>query len=97
MRYVLLAYSSEERGAEPPSGWHELEDGAMATTIRIRDDTTLVTDGPFAETGERLNAVRVIEAESLDEAIGVAERIPTVRHGVVEVRPVVHRGTEAAA
>jgi hypothetical protein len=97
VRYVLLAYSSEERGEEPPSGWHELEDVAMATSIRVRDDTTLVTDGPFAETEDRLSAVRVIDAESLDEAIAVAERIPTARHGVVEVRPVVRRSAEAAA
>jgi len=97
VRYVLLAYSSEEPGEEPPAGWHELEDVAMATSIRVRNDTTLVTDGPHAETEERLSALCLIEVESLDEAIAVAERIPSARHGVVEVRPVVVQDTEAAA
>jgi YCII-related domain len=47
-----------------------------------------VTNGPFAETKEALGGYFLIEAESLDEAINWAAKIPTGRHGVVEVRPV---------
>ena len=76
---------------------HELQPVSTATSIRVRGGTTLVTDGPFADTKERLGGLYLIETESLDGAIAAAERIPSARHGVVEVRPVVLRGTEAAA
>lgn len=59
-----------------------------ATTIRVRDGKTTVTDGPFVETKEQLGGYFVIEAADLDEAIRVASRIPGARIGCVEVRPV---------
>jgi hypothetical protein len=62
---------------------------AMATSVRVRDGKRLVTDGPFAETREQLGGYFLIEAKNLDEAIAVAARIPTVRKGTVEVRPVI--------
>jgi hypothetical protein len=95
VRYVLLAYSSEERSEEVPAGWQELEDVAMATSVRVRDDTTFVADGPFAETEERLSAFRLIDVESLDDAIAVAEHAPAARRGTVEVRPVAAEPGEA--
>jgi hypothetical protein len=61
---------------------------AMATTVRVRDGKRLVTDGPFAETREQLGGYFLIEANNLDEAIGIAGRIPMARKGTVEVRPV---------
>ena len=61
---------------------------AMATSVRIRNDKRLVTDGPFAETREQLGGYFLIEARDLDEAIGIAARIPGARKGTVEVRPV---------
>jgi hypothetical protein len=48
----------------------------------------LVTDGPFAETREQLGGYFLIDAKDLDEAIGIAERIPAGRWGTVEIRPV---------
>jgi hypothetical protein len=48
-----------------------------------------VTDGPFAETREQLGGYFLIEANNLDEAIGIAGRIPMARKGTVEVRPVI--------
>jgi hypothetical protein len=48
----------------------------------------MVTDGPFAETREALGGYFLIEAKDLDEAIGVAARIPGARKGTVEIRPV---------
>jgi hypothetical protein len=84
--YVALTRDLSERGSLV--GSQELESAATATSVRVRDGDTLITDGPFAETIERLGGYYVIDAESLDEAIAWAERIPSARHGTVEVRPV---------
>jgi len=65
-----------------------LEPVASATSIRVRNGKRLVTDGPFAETREQLGGYFLIEANNLDEAIAVAERIPGARKGTVEIRPV---------
>ena len=62
---------------------------SMATSVRVRNGKRLVTDGPFAETREQLGGYFLIEAKNLDEAIGVAARIPMARKGTVEVRPVI--------
>jgi hypothetical protein len=61
---------------------------STATSVRVRDGKTLVTDGPFAETREQLGGYYLIEAADLDEAIAVAARIPVARLGTIEVRPV---------
>jgi hypothetical protein len=61
---------------------------AAATSVRIRDGKRLVTDGPFAETREQLGGFFMVDAKDLDEAIGIAARIPGARKGTVEVRPV---------
>lgn len=61
---------------------------ATATSVRVRDGKRLITDGPFAETREQLGGYYVIEARDLDEAIGIAERIPPAQFGTVEIRPV---------
>jgi hypothetical protein len=65
-----------------------LHPGATATSIRVRDGKRLVTDGPFAETREQLGGYYLIDAKDLDEAIAIAERIPPVRVGTIEIRPV---------
>jgi len=67
---------------------HGLKPSAMATTIKVRDGKTVTTDGPFAETREQLGGYFVVEAADLDEAIGIAERIPSAKFGSVEIRPV---------
>ncbi len=69
-------------------GGDKLEPASTATTVRIRDGKTLTTDGPFAETKEQLAGYYLIEAKDLDEAIGIAARIPGAAYGSVEVRPV---------
>jgi hypothetical protein len=61
---------------------------SMATSIRVRDGKRFVTDGPFAETREQLGGYFLIDAKDLDEAIGIAARIPIARKGTVEIRPV---------
>ena len=65
-----------------------LQPVAAATTVRVRGDERLVSDGPFAETKEALAGYYVIEVADLDEALDWAARIPSVTRGSVEVRPV---------
>jgi len=59
-----------------------------ATTVRVRNGKTSTTDGPFAETKEQLGGYYMIEAKDLNDAIQVASKIPSARHGSVEVRPI---------
>ena len=59
-----------------------------ATTVRVRDDEMLVSDGPFAETKEQLAGFYLLEARDLNEALDLASRIPPARFGSIEVRPV---------
>jgi hypothetical protein len=61
---------------------------STATSVRVRDDKRLVTDGPFAETREQLGGYYIVNAPNLDEAIAIAERIPAARWGTVEIRPI---------
>jgi hypothetical protein len=58
-----------------------------ATTVRVREGKSLITDGPFAETHEHLGGYSLLECENLDEAIRWAEKIPTAKYGAIEIRP----------
>jgi hypothetical protein len=68
-------------------GGAELHPASTATTVRVRERTTLLTDGPFAETKEHLAGYYVVECATLDEALEIAAAIPGARFGSVEVRP----------
>jgi hypothetical protein len=59
-----------------------------ATTVRVRNGSVSVTDGPFAETKELLAGFYLIEARDLNEAIRITSRIPPARVGSIEIRPV---------
>ena len=59
-----------------------------ATTVRVRNDETLLTDGPFAETKEILGGYYLIDVPDLDAALGWAAKMPNIAYGSVEVRPV---------
>jgi hypothetical protein len=61
---------------------------STATTVRVRNGKTMTTDGPFAETREQLGGYYLIEAKDLDEATGIAARVPSARFGSIEVRPI---------
>jgi hypothetical protein len=65
-----------------------LQPTPTATSVRVREGKRMVTDGPFAETREQLGGFYLIEAKNLDEATGIAARIPGGRYGTIEVRPV---------
>jgi hypothetical protein len=65
-----------------------LDGPETASTVRVQDGETLVTDGPFADTKEVFAGYYLIEADDLDDAIALAARIPAARHGgAIEVRP----------
>src|ERR671920_799214 len=81
-----LARDLSDRGKYLSAG--PLHPVAMATSVRVRNGKRLVTDGPFAETREQLGGYYLIDAQDLDEAIDIAARIPGVRWGTVEIRPV---------
>ena len=70
-------------------GANPLHPTSMATSVRVRNGKRIVTDGPFAETREQLGGYFLIQANNLDEAIGIAARVPMARKGTVEVRPVI--------
>ena len=65
---------------------------STATSVRVREGKRLVTDGPFAETREQLGGYYLVDAKDLDEAMSIAQRIPTARLGTIEIRPVLEIG-----
>lgn len=75
----------------------QLQPTTTASTVRVRDDKPLVTDGPFAETREQLGGFFLIDAKDLAEATNIAARIPSARMGSVEVRPVVETAAATPA
>lgn len=75
----------EQRGAS--LGGARLRPVADATTVRVRDGETLVSDGPFAETKDFVGGIDIIECADLDEAIAIAAAHPYASWGCVEVRP----------
>jgi hypothetical protein len=87
--YVESAQVARDLHAEGKYlGCNPLHPVATATSLRVRDGKPLVTDGPFAETREHLGGYFLIDAKDLDDALGVAKRLPGARHGTVEIRPV---------
>lgn len=82
------AFSAEAMTADVMRGGEALHEAKTATSVRVRDGKTLVTDGPFAETKEEFGGFYLIEAANLDEAIKWAAKIPGAARGTVEVRPV---------
>jgi hypothetical protein len=69
-------------------GGNALKPVSTATTIRNRSGKLSTTDGPFAETKEQLGGYYLIEARDLNDALQVAAKIPSVRTGSIEVRPI---------
>jgi hypothetical protein len=73
-------------------GGDQLQPVETATTVRVQDGETLLTDGPFVDAKEHLGGYCLVEADNLDAALEIAARIPAARMGgAVEVRPLVAR------
>lgn len=103
MKYACLVYMDDFRavpdaecvdfGASIARSGHHLGGEALqpvdtAATVRVRNGETIITDGPFAETKEQLAGFYLVDAESHEEALEIASRIPPARVGSIEVRPV---------
>ena len=104
MKYMLLICGDESAAAHADDGcggWTEemqergiLRGGAglrpptEATTVRVRGDQVLLSDGPFAETKEQVGGFCLIECADLDEAIEVTAKHPAAGYGTIEIRPV---------
>ncbi len=86
-RSVMAEYEAFGESAGPKIlDGAELSPTRTATTVRVRDGETIVSDGPFAETKEQLGGFYVLDVESLDEAEQLANRIPGASSGAVELR-----------
>jgi hypothetical protein len=82
-----FAYSEALEKAGALISGEPLQGSETATTVRIRNGDTVLTDGPFAETKEVLGGFYMIDVGDLDAAIGWAAKIPLAPYGSVEVRP----------
>ena len=69
-------------------GGERLRPTSDATSVQVRAGEVLTSDGPFAETKEQIGGYFVVDCKDLDEAIGVAAKIPGAQHGTIEVRPI---------
>ena len=84
-----MALSKSIAGSGHLRGGNELDRISKAKTVRVRNGKRAVTDGPFAETKEQLGGYYLVEAKDLEEALGLAARIPSARWGSIEVRPII--------
>ena len=83
-----MQFTQSIRGSGHYQSGAPLQPTSAATSVRVRDGKRSVTDGPFAETREQLGGYYLVDAKDLDEAIGIAARIPGARTGAIEVRPI---------
>jgi hypothetical protein len=72
--------------------FQQLEPPTRAKSVRVRGGRTSILDGPFAETKEVLAGYNLIEADSMEEALRIAQEFPWTRYGCIEVRPVADIG-----
>ena len=87
-----FAYDDELRRGGHFAGGEALQDPRNSATVRFRNGTVTVTDGPFAETKEQIGGILFLEARDLNEAIQLISRHPGVRVGPFEIRPVYDLG-----
>jgi hypothetical protein len=92
-----MKFSQEIRESGHYVSGSQLHPVTSATSVRIRNNEQIVTDGPFAETHEQLGGYYLIEAKDLDEATAIASRIPSARFGTIEIRPQVERAMPVSA
>jgi hypothetical protein len=83
-----MQYTEDLKDAGLYLGGNALQGVDVATTVRVRDGETQITDGPFAETKECLGGYYLVEAPDLDTVLEWAARVPNVGYGSLEVRPI---------
>jgi hypothetical protein len=84
-----LEYTRALKEAGVLAGAEQLRETSTATSVRVRGGERLLTDGPFIETKEHLLGFYLVDVPDLDAAVEWAARMPVVRSGTVEVRPVI--------
>jgi hypothetical protein len=84
-----VSYTQALKDSGALVGAEQLQETETATTVRLRGGERLLTDGPFIETKEHLLGFYLVEVPDLDTALDWAARMPLIRFGTVEVRPVV--------
>jgi hypothetical protein len=97
---VMAAYGAFGEAAQAAGvliGGEGLQPSSTATTVRVRDNETIASDGPFAETREQLGGYYLLDCRDLDDAIGWAARIPDATGGTIEIRPVMDYAAANAA
>ncbi len=87
MQQAWFTYMSEAKAAGVLLANDGLQPTTTATTVRVRNGKSLITDGPFAETHEQFGGFSLLKVDNLDEAIRWAERTPTAKYGSIEIRP----------
>ena len=93
--YNAYTQMLKDRGAF--LGGEALQPNPTATTVRVKDGETIITDGPFVEAKEAVGGFYLVEARDLDEALQLAAACPGAKFGAIEVRPVMEfpESTEA--
>ena len=81
------AYQEAVVGAGKFVAGDPLEASSTATLVRVREGSTLTTDGPYAETKEQIGGYYILDCDDLDDAIEWASKIPSAKSGAIEVRP----------
>ena len=91
-RQAIWTSTSRSGGLPGVVGGEQLQPVETATTVRVENGETLLTDGPFVDAKEHVGGFCLVEADDLDAALELAARIPAARMGgAVEVRPLVER------
>lgn len=85
-QYAAVESEMKEAGVE--FSGNALQPVSTATTVRVRNGSVDLTDGPFVESKEQLGGYYLFNCNTLDEAIKWASKIPSARYGSIEVRPV---------
>lgn len=88
----FAAFTQELVASGEIAGGDRLGGIETATSVRVREGQTRITDGPFARTQEHLGGYYVVDVASLDRALELAAKVPSARTGVVEVRPAIPTG-----
>ena len=85
---AYMAYTQALMAAGVFRGSNRLRPTSTATTLRTTNGKTQVLDGPYADSKEQLGGYYLIDAKDLDEAVGIAAKVPTAKYGSIEVRPI---------
>jgi hypothetical protein len=88
---TMARHDALQRELEKADQWRGcggLAPTTEATTLRWKKGKAMVTDGPYAEAKEAFGGYYIVEVDDLDQAIAIAEKIPNLAEGAVEIRPI---------